>query len=108
MTGSFLLHLFAFISVLVRMSAIILYFAPTLGLLNLLMHWKMGKIPGIYNIMEYFYSIPNPRESKYFKLLNIEELRGEKPSYQDFTEMMEDMKALISFINSLVIDRALL
>ncbi len=33
---------FAILSILARILSILLYFAPTLGLANLLMHWKMG------------------------------------------------------------------
>ena len=41
--GKLLLALFSLKSVLVRLFAILLYFAPSLGLMNLLRHWTMGK-----------------------------------------------------------------
>ena len=41
--GKILLILFSLTAVMVRLTAILLYFSPSLGLLNLLMHWKMGQ-----------------------------------------------------------------
>ena len=46
LAGKVILTLLYFSSVVVRFTAILLYFAPGLGLMNLLMHWKMGNIPG--------------------------------------------------------------
>ncbi len=40
--GKQLIAVFSFISLLGRIFVIILYFSPSLGLINLLMHWKMG------------------------------------------------------------------
>ena len=41
--GKSLLAFFSLTAVLIRLSAILLFFAPSLGLMNLLMHWKMGQ-----------------------------------------------------------------
>jgi len=35
---------FAILSILARILSVLLFFAPSLGLANLLMHWKMGKL----------------------------------------------------------------
>ncbi len=35
---------FAILSILARIQSILLFFAPSLGLANLLMHWKFGKL----------------------------------------------------------------
>jgi len=43
MLGKQLIVLFSFISLSGRVFAVILYFSPSLGLMNLIMHWKMGK-----------------------------------------------------------------
>ena len=45
MLGKQLIALFSFISLLGRVFAVILYFSPSFGLMNLLMHWKMGQLP---------------------------------------------------------------
>jgi hypothetical protein len=42
--GFGLQFLFAAVSTLCRISAVIVYFAPSFGLFSLLMHWKMGRI----------------------------------------------------------------
>ena len=42
--GNLLIVLLSFTSLLARVTAIIVYFSPSLGLMNLLMHWKMGNI----------------------------------------------------------------
>ena len=42
--GKLLLALFSLLSLFVRLAAILLFFAPPLGLANLLMHWKMGQM----------------------------------------------------------------
>ena len=41
--GKSLLAFFSLTAVLIRLSAILLFFEPSLGLMNLLMHWKMGQ-----------------------------------------------------------------
>jgi hypothetical protein len=43
-TGKIIYFLFAAVSMICRISAIVVYFAPALGLFNLLMHWTMGKL----------------------------------------------------------------
>ncbi len=35
---------FAILSIMARILSVLLFFAPSLGLANLLMHWKMGKL----------------------------------------------------------------
>jgi hypothetical protein len=40
--GKLLHTAFAILSILARILAVLLFFAPSLGLANLLMHWKMG------------------------------------------------------------------
>ncbi len=35
---------FAILSILARILSVLLFFAPSLGVANLLMHWKMGKL----------------------------------------------------------------
>ncbi len=52
--GKLLISAYTLVSVLARTSACILFFAPSLGLGNLLMHWKMGALEatatsGIYD-----------------------------------------------------------
>jgi len=42
MIGKLLIALFSFTSLFGRVSAVIVYFSPSLGLMNLLMHWRMG------------------------------------------------------------------
>ena len=42
--GKFLILMYTLISVVLRSSACIVYFAPSLGLASLLMHWKMGSL----------------------------------------------------------------
>jgi hypothetical protein len=42
--GKLLHTAFAIISILARILSILLFFAPSLGLANLLMHWKMGQL----------------------------------------------------------------
>jgi len=66
--GKVILSALFFFSVVVRFLAIILYFAPGLGLLNLLMHWKMGNILGIYDFIEHIAKLDDPRQSKYYFL----------------------------------------
>lgn len=42
--GKLLISVYTLVSVLARTSACIIFFAPSLGLGNLLMHWKMGAL----------------------------------------------------------------
>jgi len=42
MLGKLTIIMFSITSLVGRVSAIIIYFSPSLGLMNLLMHWKMG------------------------------------------------------------------
>jgi len=42
MIGKLSIALFSFTSLFGRVSAVIVYFSPSLGLMDLLMHWKMG------------------------------------------------------------------
>ncbi len=44
MTGKLLHTAFAILSILARILSVLLFFAPSLGLGNLLMHWKMGQL----------------------------------------------------------------
>jgi hypothetical protein len=44
MTGKLLQMAFAIFSILARILSVLLFLAPSLGLANLLMHWKMGKL----------------------------------------------------------------
>ncbi len=44
MPGKLLQTTFATLSILARILSVLLFFAPSLGLGNLLMHWKMGKL----------------------------------------------------------------
>jgi hypothetical protein len=44
MPGKLLQMTFAILSILARIQSILLFFAPSLGLANLLMHWKFGKL----------------------------------------------------------------
>jgi hypothetical protein len=66
--GKVILSTLFFFSVVVRFMAVILYFAPGLGLLNLLMHWQMGNIAGIYNFIEHVAKLDDPRKSRYYFL----------------------------------------
>ena len=74
--GKLLLALFSLISVLVRLFAILLYFAPSLGLMNLLRHWTMGQ--------------KNRTDSKLFDAINgnqkqFEDIWEPTPEYTHYT-----------------------
>jgi hypothetical protein len=43
-TGKLLQMVFAILSILAKILSILLFFGPSLGLANLLMHWKMGQM----------------------------------------------------------------
>ena len=49
--GKVLMTVFSLTAVLVRLSAILIYFAPSFGLMNLLMHWIMGQKDADANIL---------------------------------------------------------
>ena len=42
--GKLILSLFVFLSCIARLFGIIAFFVPSLGLMNVLMHWKMGNL----------------------------------------------------------------
>ena len=42
--GKLILFLFVLLSCLARLFGILIFFAPVLGLMDVLMHWKMGKL----------------------------------------------------------------
>ncbi len=42
--GKLILSVFVFCSCIARLFGIIAFFVPSLGLMNVLMHWKMGKL----------------------------------------------------------------
>lgn len=90
-SGKLFLELYALLSILCRLSAILLFFAPSLGLLNILMHWKMGAIPGIYNIVEHFSKLADPRKSKFYVYFRAgyHEL-GELPNLETINDLLTD------------------
>jgi hypothetical protein len=91
LAGKIILQLFAFLSLVVRLSAIILFFAPSLGLLNLLMHWKMGSIPGIYNFLQQFNNLPDPRKNIFYLIFQFgDNLIGEIPDVDTMERMLKD------------------
>jgi len=91
LTGKIILQLFAFISLVSRLSAIILFFAPSLGLLNLLMHWKMGSLPGIYNFVEGISNLPDPRKSPFYLIFQAgDNLKGELPDLSVVDNLLKD------------------
>jgi len=48
--GKLILSVFVFFSCIARLFGIIAFFMPSLGLMNVLMHWKMGKLnPSLLN-----------------------------------------------------------
>jgi hypothetical protein len=42
--GKLILSIFVFLSCIARLFGIIAFFIPSLGLMNVLMHWKMGNL----------------------------------------------------------------
>ena len=51
--GRVILASFAVLSLIARMSSVVLYFAPSLGLMNLLGHYQMGTLPTSKDIKAY-------------------------------------------------------
>jgi hypothetical protein len=79
MTGKLLQMAFAILSILSRILSILLYFAPSLGLANLLMHWKMGQLTLENKYPNLVFDVQNGTES-YFKNVWIE-----TPKYTSYT-----------------------
>jgi hypothetical protein len=79
MTGKLLQMTFAILSILSRILSILLYFAPTLGLANLLMHWKMGQLTVADGYPGLVFDVQNGTEI-YFKDVWIQ-----TPKYTSFT-----------------------
>jgi hypothetical protein len=89
--GKFLLHLMAFLSLLLRLTAIVIFFAPSLGLLDLLMHWKMGSLPGIHNFAENITNLPDPRKSVFYPYLSFDYSKaGNLPNLDTINEILRD------------------
>jgi hypothetical protein len=83
MTGKLLQMAFAILSILARILSILLFFAPSLGLANLLMHWKMGQLT-TYDKFKRFY------EDLVFDVQNGEEIYFkdvwiQTPKYTSYT-----------------------
>ncbi len=79
MTGKLLQMTFAILSILARILSILLYFAPSLGLASLLMHWAMGKLRVAEPYPNLVFDVQNGTEI-YFKDVWIE-----TPKYTSYT-----------------------
>ncbi len=79
MAGKLLQMAFAILSILARILSVLLYFAPTLGLANLLMHWKMGQLAVADGYPGLVFDVQNGTEI-YFKDVWIQ-----TPKYTSFT-----------------------
>jgi len=55
--GKLILSLFVLISCIARICGIIAFFVPSLGLMNVLMHWKMGKLNISSSYSDFVYDI---------------------------------------------------
>ncbi len=69
---------FAILSILARILSVLLFFAPSLGLANLLMHWKIGKL-SVDESRDLVFDVKNGTKI-YFKDVWIE-----TPKYTSFT-----------------------
>ena len=76
LTGKLIVLTFGTLSTFVRLFAIFLFFAPSVGLINLLMHWKMGQI----ETKEFISFDVINGEIKYF-----DEAWNTTPNYTDYT-----------------------
>jgi hypothetical protein len=63
--GELILLTYFFVSMITRTSAVLLYFAPSMGLLNLLSHWKMGSLKS--STAEIIYSVDEQGEETFFR-----------------------------------------
>ncbi len=55
--GKIILSFFIFLSCIARLFGIIVFFLPSLGLMNALMHWKMGKLETSSSFSDNIYDI---------------------------------------------------
>lgn len=74
--GKVLLTIFSVTSLLVRLVAIMLYFAPSLGIINLLWHWKIGQKDS---------KMIKPFDVIEGKSINFEDVWVITPNYTDYT-----------------------
>jgi hypothetical protein len=79
LSGKLLQMAFAILSILARILSILLFFAPSLGLANLLMHWTMGKLTVAEANQKLVFDVQNGTEI-YFKDVWIQ-----TPKYTSFT-----------------------
>jgi hypothetical protein len=83
MAGKLLQIAFAILSILARILSILLYFAPSLGLANLLMHWTMGKLTtdNKYKTFSHFLTLDVQNGTEIF----FKEVWIQTPKYTSFT-----------------------
>jgi hypothetical protein len=83
MAGKLIQTAFAILSILTRILSILLFFAPSLGLANLLMHWKKGQLTTVNKLktlnQDPIFDMQNGTEI-YFKDVWIE-----TPKYTSYT-----------------------
>ncbi len=77
MAGKLLQMTFAIFSILARILSVLLFFSPSLGLVNLLFHWKFGSLSNTYYY--HIFDVENGTEI-YFKDVWIE-----TPKYTSYT-----------------------
>jgi len=53
--GKLILSIFVFFSCIARLFGIIAFFTPSLGLMNVLMHWKMGNLKTSSIYLDFIY-----------------------------------------------------
>lgn len=75
--GIVFVFIFATASVLVRLFAVLLYLAPSLGLANLLNHWKLGKL-GVGELEDHSHVEED-------KKINFSEGWKQSPNFTDYT-----------------------
>ncbi len=78
MPGKLLQMTFAILSILTRILSILLYFAPSLGLADLLNHWKFGKLSVDKN-KDLVYDVQTGKE------IYLKDVWIETPKYTSFT-----------------------
>ena len=66
--GQIILALFALFSLLARISSVVLFFAPAMGLFNLLGHFTVGHLPTTDDVIVYDLGDNNGTASKDFKM----------------------------------------